>query len=163
MFSRAAKAPPAPRIDGKRPSGLSFIGPEVTVSGDVATAAQLHVDGRIEGDVRCATLCQGRTGTIAGSIVAEQARLAGLVEGTVSAQTVVLEETARITGDVSYETISIAAGAQVEGRLSRRAADPGKADPRPALIATPLEPEALAPPASAHELFPPEEKKRAAG
>ena len=49
------------------------------------TSAQLHVDGRIDGHVRCAQLCQGTTGIIAGDIVADEARIAGLVEGTVNA------------------------------------------------------------------------------
>lgn len=141
MFSRATKMPRGGN-DGRAkgaPSGLSFIGPEVTVSGDVSTAAQLHVDGRVDGDVRCGVLCQGKSGTITGNIAAGQARLAGLVDGTVNAETVVLEETARVTGDVTYETISIAAGAQVEGRLSRRPGAPLKAESGPTLVATPLD------------------------
>ena len=66
-------------------------------------------------------LIQGGEGIIAGYIHAEDARLAGTVEGTVSARTLIVEASARILGDVAYETISIEAGAQIEGRLARRA------------------------------------------
>lgn len=161
MFSRASKGTVRPGKGG--PSGLSFIGKEVTVKGDLTTTSQLHVDGRIDGDVRCGSLCQGESGIIAGNISADQVRLAGLVDGTVSAQTVVLEESARITGDVSYETISVAAGAQVDGRLSRRpGAAPG--DRAPTLIAAAAKPETIGAPSSAQELFAPAEaRKRAAG
>ena len=100
---------------------LSFIGSEVIISGDLATDAQLHVDGRIDGNVRCAGLCQGAAGIIAGNIIADEARLAGTVEGTVSARSVVVEASARIMGDIAYETVSIEAGAGIEGRLARRA------------------------------------------
>jgi cytoskeletal protein CcmA (bactofilin family) len=115
---------------------LSFFGSEVVISGDVATEAQLHVDGRIDGNVRCASLTQGPDGRIAGNIVAEEARLAGTVEGTVSGATVVIEATAQIMGDVAYDTISIEAGARIEGRLARRGAL--GYDEQAPLIATPV-------------------------
>jgi cytoskeletal protein CcmA (bactofilin family) len=117
---------------------LSFIGSEVIISGDLATDAQLHVDGRIDGNVRCAQLIQGADGIISGNIIAEEARLAGTVEGTVSAATIAVESTARILGDIAYDMISIEAGARIEGRLGRRAA-PGLDDQtQPQLIATPV-------------------------
>lgn len=106
----------APRKQG----ALSFIGAEVVVSGDIETKARLHVDGRIEGDIRCGTLSQGESGTIAGNIVAEEARLAGLVDGTVTARNLTLGPTARVTGDVAYEVLSIESGARIDGRFARR-------------------------------------------
>jgi cytoskeletal protein CcmA (bactofilin family) len=139
MFSRdKTAASPLPKASRAGPPGLSFIGPEVLVSGDLATDAQLHIDGRIDGNVRCAQLVQGQAGTIAGNIHADEARIAGTVEGTVSVRTLFVEASARIMGDVAYETISIDAGALIEGRLARRAAL-GMADESGApLIATPV-------------------------
>jgi cytoskeletal protein CcmA (bactofilin family) len=106
-------------------AGLSFIGPDVVVSGDLTTAGSIHIDGRIEGNVRCENLIQGEGGTIAGHIVTDDAHLSGLVDGTVKARVVTLESSARITGDLTYETLSIAAGAAIEGRLARREGGPG--------------------------------------
>jgi cytoskeletal protein CcmA (bactofilin family) len=117
---------------------LSFIGSEVIISGDLATDAQLHVDGRIDGNVRCAQLIQGADGIISGNIVADEARLAGTVEGTVSAASLTVEATARILGDIAYDTIGIEAGARIEGRLGRRAALGLDDDSQPQLIATPV-------------------------
>src|SRR3546814_16149842 len=65
-------------------------------------------------------LSQGESGTIAGNIVTEEARLAGLVDGTVTAQRLILGPTARITGDVSYEILSIEPGARIDGRFASR-------------------------------------------
>ena len=113
-------------------SGLSLIGAEVVISGDVAASGQIHIDGRVEGNVRCDTLVQGGGGIIAGHIVADAAHLAGLVDGTVKARLVTLEPSARITGDVTYETLSIAAGAAIEGRLTRKDAAVAAAAPEPA-------------------------------
>ena len=122
MFSSSkGKGPAAARQGGRSGAGgLSFISPDVVVSGDLTTESQIHIDGRIEGNVTCATLIQGKGGTIAGNIVAESACIAGLVDGTVNARLVTLEPSARVTGDVTYETLSIAAGAAIDGRLARR-------------------------------------------
>ena len=131
MFSRKA--------NGAQGAGLSFLGAETVISGDLATSAQLHLEGRIEGNVRCIRFSEGPTGVVAGNIAAEEARIAGLVEGDVDAATVIVEGSARILGDITYETISIAAGAGIEGRLARRRALAASApDPADAmLIATP--------------------------
>ena len=141
MFSRKPAGPaPALKPGKAAPPGLSFFGPEVVISGDVATTAQIHLEGRIDGNVRCAQLCQGGSGAVAGDIVADEARIAGRVEGKVSAGTLVVEASARIAGDVVYETISIAAGARIDGRLARREALAGGEEPA-VLIATPAEDE----------------------
>jgi cytoskeletal protein CcmA (bactofilin family) len=117
MFLRGAKA-------GAEGAGaeFSFIGPEVVVTGDIATAGRLHIDGRVVGDVRCGLLSQGESGAVVGNIVAGEARLAGLVDGAVEAGALSLEPTARVTGDLLYESVSIARGAEIEGRFKRRRA-----------------------------------------
>ena len=131
MFAKKDQAATIPPRNGKSAApGLSFLGPEVVVTGDVTTTAQLHVEGRIDGNVDCAQLILGEGGAISGDISAADARLSGKVEGKVEAGSVVVEATARLSGDLSYETISVAAGARVEGRLSRR-------DPPPAALPAP--------------------------
>lgn len=133
MFSRDKTGGSLSRPPRSGAAGLSFIGPEVVVSGDIRTGAQLHVDGRIDGNVHCLQLVQGEAGIVAGNIEAEEARIAGTVEGQVDVGTLFVEASARILGDIRYETISIAGGAQLEGRLARRTA-PGTE----ALIAAPV-------------------------
>src|ERR1041384_1964240 len=106
MFSREKTGATLPKPTRSGPAGLSFIGPEVLVSGDLATDAQLHVDGRIDGNVRCSQLVQGEAGIIAGNIHAEEARIAGTVEGQVNVRTLFVEATARIMGDIAYGPLS---------------------------------------------------------
>ncbi|WP_114953374.1 bactofilin family protein [Sphingosinicella terrae] len=138
MFSRkSSHAKGASRPPRSGAPGLSFVGTEVVISGDVSTSAQLHVDGRIDGGVRCGHLFQGADGLIAGDIVADEARIAGQVQGTVNARNVVVEATGCVSGDIAYETISIAAGARIDGRLARREALSAGSD---TLIALPAEP-----------------------
>lgn len=113
MFGRSQKA------QGGE-GNFSFIGPEVTITGDVETTGRLHIDGKVTGDIRCELLTQGESGVVHGNIKAGEARLAGLVDGAVEAGALQLEASARITGDVLYEAVGIATGAQVEGRFKRR-------------------------------------------
>ncbi|TFI57385.1 polymer-forming cytoskeletal protein [Sphingomonas parva] len=111
MFSRSARQP-------ERPG--STIAADAVFTGNITTAGRLHIDGAVHGDVRCGELSQGAGGAVHGNIVAEAARLAGLVDGAVEAGTLALEASARITGDVLYESLGIAPGAEVEGRFRRR-------------------------------------------
>lgn len=55
-----------------------------------------------------------------GNITARSARVAGQIEGSITADELVVEATARITGDVSYETISIQPGGQVAGQFTHK-------------------------------------------
>lgn len=147
MFRNGNEPAPKPK---RAQTGLSFIGPEVTVSGSLVTSAQIQVDGKVEGDVRCDVMMQGESGTVAGDIHADEARIAGRVEGKVNARNVMIESTARISGDVTYEVISITAGAQIDGRLARRSA----LEPAPMLVATPIEGASAASAPGGGDMFP---------
>ena len=119
--------PPAPQPqaqNGKR-GMFSVLGPDVTITGNVSATADLHIDGRIEGDVNCGSLVQGSDSRIHGAVKADVARLAGAIEGSVSVRQLTIERAARITGDVEYETISIENGASIDGRLKHVALDAG--------------------------------------
>ena len=116
MFLKGGK-PAAPGASG---GTFSYLGSEVSVTGDIATASELHLDGKVTGDITCGSLTQGESGEVRGNINAGEARLAGLVDGAVEAGTLTLEPSARVTGDILYESLSVAAGAEVEGRFKRR-------------------------------------------
>ncbi|MET1112119.1 MAG: polymer-forming cytoskeletal protein [Allosphingosinicella sp.] len=117
MFLKGGKGAGVP---GRSGGTFSYIGSEVTVTGDIATESELHVDGKVVGDLSCGALTQGQSGEVRGNIRAAEARLAGLVDGAVEAGNLTLEASARVTGDVLYESLSVAAGAEVEGRFKRR-------------------------------------------
>src|SRR5690606_15789397 len=109
-------APPQQQSTAKR-GMFSVLGPDVVVTGNVSASADLHIDGRVEGDVNCATLAQGAESQIFGSVTAETARLAGSIEGTVRVRQLTIERSAKITGDVEYENITIENGGHIDGRL----------------------------------------------
>lgn len=124
MFSKKPEQAAAPRnrrgndrtMAGN--STFSVIGSDVTITGDVSASTELHVDGRIIGDIACASLVQGESSVIEGAVNAESARLAGTLTGSISARDLVILRTAHIHGDVHYEALTIEQGAVVEGKFA---------------------------------------------
>lgn len=102
-------------------STFSVIGADVTITGNVAATADLHIDGTVDGDITCASLVQGEASSISGAVVAESARMAGKVTGSIRARELVILKTARIEGDVHYDALTIEQGAQVDGRFAPNA------------------------------------------
>jgi cytoskeletal protein CcmA (bactofilin family) len=103
-----------------RGGGLSIIGTDVTVQGNLNANGDVHLDGTVEGDVRCASFILGPSGMVRGNISADKAQLAGSVDGTVAARELILDATARISGDLSYASVTMATGARVDGRVTHR-------------------------------------------
>lgn len=101
-------------------STFSVIGSDVVITGNISAKVDLHVDGRVEGDISCASLVQGEASSIHGAITAESARLSGTVTGSVDARDLVITATANVTGDVSYETITIEQGGHVDGQFRHK-------------------------------------------
>ncbi|MGB3721411.1 MAG: polymer-forming cytoskeletal protein, partial [Pacificimonas sp.] len=99
---------------------FSVLGEGVTITGNIAAEGDLHIEGRVEGDVKCGVLVLGERGHVAGAIEAAEARIAGTVEGSISADQLTVESTARTSGDISYVRIDMKAGAQTDGRLSHK-------------------------------------------
>ena len=117
-------------------STFSVIGSDVTIKGDVTASADLHVDGSIEGDIKCASVVQGESSAIKGAVVAESARMSGKVTGSITAKELVILKTARVEGDVHYDALTIEQGAQVDGRFAPNASKPAA---KPVADAKPVE------------------------
>ena len=143
MFSK--KPEPVLPMPGAKPmanNGATFsvIGTDVSIKGNIEASADLHVDGKVEGDITCASLVQGDQSRIEGVITAETARLSGTVKGTISVRQLVVLKTARIEGDVHYESLTIEQGAHVDGRFapdaakSKTALPPAAEKPKPPVL-----------------------------
>ncbi len=110
-------------------STFSVIGADVVIKGDISATADLHIDGTIEGDIKCASLVQGESSSISGAVVAETARMSGKVNGSITARDLVILKSAQIEGDVHYDALTIEQGAQVDGRFAPNARQAVKAVP----------------------------------
>ena len=108
---------------------MSIIGSGIRVTGNFEATDDLHLLGRVEGDVRCVTLILGEKSVIRGSVYAERVRAAGTVEGSIETKDLAVEATARLTGDITYSRIRIANGGVIDGKMSYRETEeePGEA------------------------------------
>jgi len=133
MFSKkpaamaGADRMPTTRIGGG--GTFSVLGADLVVRGDITAETDLHIDGRVEGDVTCAALVLGESGRLEGALRARSARLAGSVHGAIDVADLVIEKTARISGDVAYDTLTVEQGAQVDGRFTPRGSNAAAAAP----------------------------------
>jgi cytoskeletal protein CcmA (bactofilin family) len=104
----------------------TLIGAKTRISGDVEFAGGFHLDGYINGNVKCeaggdATLSVSEQGCIEGSVVTANIVLNGIVKGDIEASNrVELGPKARVLGSVHYTTIETAVGAQINGKLIHR-------------------------------------------
>ena len=125
MFSKKPESTDRPSGSGMVAGSTFYVlGPDIAINGTLVATADLHLDGRIEGDIQCAALVQGEASEVTGMVVADSARIAGRIKGSITADVLVIQKTARIEGDVSYGSLTIEDGAQVDGRFTHRVAEP---------------------------------------
>jgi cytoskeletal protein CcmA (bactofilin family) len=101
----------------------TLIGAKTRINGDVEFAGGFHLDGTINGNVKCTEagediLSVSEQGCIEGSVAVPNIVLNGLVKGDIEAgDRVELGPKARVLGSVHYMTIETAVGAQINGKL----------------------------------------------
>jgi cytoskeletal protein CcmA (bactofilin family) len=93
----------------------SILSADLHIVGDLDGDGEVHLEGRIDGNVNCERLTIGRSGHIKGKVNCENAHVQGSLVGSLSSNDVELMETANIVGDVSHEKISIKSGAVING------------------------------------------------
>jgi len=129
MFSKSKASPESAPTPSQRSNGgvrnnsghtFSIIASDVEIVGNLNARVDLHIDGKVQGDVTCGNLVQGEGSIISGKVIAEAARLSGSVDGSIEANDLVIESTARITGDVGYTNLTIAPGGQIEGKFRHK-------------------------------------------
>ena len=120
MFSRAKTADKT-NVD-QRPvkrNQLSVLAPDLSVVGNIVSDGDIQIDGKVNGDIRSVKLTVGETAVVNGTIYGDQIRIAGTVKGEIVARVVILTATAKVTGDIRHDSLSIEAGAFVQGLCKR--------------------------------------------
>ena len=118
---------PEPREKTEK-NPVSVIGADIIITGNIESSVEhhqidLHIEGRVNGDVRCATLILGESSMIKGSVHADRVRVSGVVEGAVETKDLAVEATARVNGDVSYERLRVANGGVLQGNIKCKASE----------------------------------------
>ncbi len=107
----------------KMPKINSIVGQHNIIKGELHFSGGLHLDGQVQGDVvgqqdTNSTLVISSRGSVNGDVKVANLILDGTVIGNVEADDKVqLMGGARVTGTVSYRSLEMAAGAEVNGQL----------------------------------------------
>lgn len=135
----------------------TIIAEDVEIIGSVKSASDVHLAGKLNGDLTCqgqATI--GETAAIKGNIAADSTSISGQVSGNVTAKDrIELKSTARLNGDIRSKRLTVEDGVTFVGKSE---VNPSGAGSRPA-----AEPKAGTEPQTSSEAAPdalPEDKAK---
>lgn len=103
----------------------TLIGVTTEMKGDITFAGGLRIDGKIKGNITAraddnSTLVLSENALVTGDVSVPHMIVNGKIKGNVrSAERLELQPKAEINGDVTYKVLEIAAGAQLNGTMTR--------------------------------------------
>lgn len=93
----------------------SIIAESHVIVGSVECDGDVHVDGRIDGDVHCRNLTVGMEGCVNGNVNARFVEVLGKIAGSIHARQALIRQSSRVFGEVIHERLVIEPGAVVDG------------------------------------------------
>ena len=103
----------------KKQSQPSIISDDIEIVGNLNCAGEVHLEGKLKGNVDASKLTIGKSGHVLGDIYVDSLRVSGSVEGKVTATKVEISGTAYVKGNIYHVTISIESGAELNGNFQR--------------------------------------------
>jgi cytoskeletal protein CcmA (bactofilin family) len=98
----------------------SIIGKGTSLEGDLNTAGNLRVEGKVSGSIQTkAKLVLGETAVMQGNIIAQTAEISGEVHGAIKVSGLLtLRPTAVIDGDITTGKLVVEVGAKFNGKCN---------------------------------------------
>ncbi len=103
------------RAPDATPLIVSTISEDLTITGNVTSKGEIHLDGRIQGDLHCAALVLGENAQLEGNVVAEDVMVRGRLIRSVRGLRVLLQSTSSVEGNVFHKSLAIEQGTHFEG------------------------------------------------
>jgi len=104
-----------PRSSGE----TSVISADLKVIGDLVSGGDIQIKGIVEGNVKSRSVTIGESAQVKGAVSADTVHISGAIKGQVEAPTVTVAKTAKVNGDITHQSLSIEAGARMEGNCRR--------------------------------------------
>jgi cytoskeletal protein CcmA (bactofilin family) len=98
----------------------SIISQDMRITGSLTSQGEVQLDGRIDGDIKAAHLVIGVSGVVEGIVEAKSIIVKGKIIGSLNASEVTIKNSAHLHGDIFHDSLSIEAGATIEGNLKQR-------------------------------------------
>jgi len=126
MFSQSSKGSEAPgqavretRATPRSSGETSVISADLKIIGDLVCSGDVQIKGVVDGNVKSQSVTIGEGAQVTGAISADAVHISGTIKGQVEAPTVTVAKTAKVNGDIFHQTLSIEAGAYMEGNCRR--------------------------------------------
>ena len=104
-------------------SGALLVARGVSIVGSLAVEGDVHVEGTVDGDIRCGSLNIAERGIAEGLIVANRVVVMGEFIGMIYARELVLRAGCAVEGQIFHNKLVLEQGCYFEGK-SRRHGDP---------------------------------------
>ena len=119
MFSKPADPLSAPPRSGQTPAhsnaGKSVLASDLKIVGEITSSGTVEVMGEIDGTLTARNVTIGGEGRVKGSVQSETLEVKGALDGRVATGGFTLRATAKVEADITYATVVIESGAQIEG------------------------------------------------
>jgi len=100
------------------------LGRDIVITGDIKTDGDVQVDGRLDGNIKAGSITIGEQGAVNGKVIANSIVVRGKISGKIEAGRVDLAETANVQADILQDHLTIANGALLDGKISRKTPAP---------------------------------------
>ena len=120
MFTKTEPASAMTSGPATRPGGnsKSILAADLRITGEISSSGQIEILGEVEGNVAAKGLVVGTEGRVSGTVSADTVEVKGVLSGSVKSQTFALRASAEVQADVTYTTLTIESGAQIEGKFA---------------------------------------------
>ena len=93
------------------------IGASIRIKGEIDSPEHVFLAGSLDGDITCDQLTVDGTGRVTGKISAKLAVIDGHVDGDIVVERLQIKSKAVVKGSLTYESIEVAEGAQIDGNF----------------------------------------------
>lgn len=99
----------------------TILGEACEIKGNITSKSSIKLDGRIEGNVSTqGVVIIAQKGAVVGDVSSKELVVYGSVEGTIHADSLHLQPTARIVGEINAKSLQIEAGAVYQGAVNMK-------------------------------------------
>ena len=102
------------------------IGASIRIKGEIDSPEHVFLAGSLDGDITCDQLTVDSTGRVTGKISAKLAVIDGHVDGDIVVERLQIKSKAVVKGSLTYESIEVAEGAQIDGNFVQVTKKPQK-------------------------------------
>ena len=113
-------------VQGSSTPQTANIGASIRIKGEIDSPEHVFLAGSLDGDITCDQLTVDGTGRVTGKISAKLAVIDGHVDGDIVVERLQIKSKAVVKGSLTYTSIEVAEGAQIDGNFVQVTQKPQK-------------------------------------